>query len=563
MLPALTPATASAAPAPAQFLVGISAVNIDPLTPVTMAAYGGFRVNVPPYVQPNRHFYARSLAISSIDGAMAHTVVLTVLDSQGYFIAYKQDPLSDPGYYGTAGIRKQVQADRGLDPEHVIIATSHTHNSPDSIGVWGGGQDPHNVAYLGLVRRRTIESIELALGNRAPATFSVGVSDARQYQDTLDQVRGNPSTYPMDRLMRVLQAHDSHGGVVATLINYGVHGTVLGPEPVLSPDWTGEVAYQLDRRWGPGTTIVVPGAVGRTWPAFPDPHLGNNWEAYLATYGRLLVGRVDAALARTRPVVDGTVGGAGAAWSEPVTDPAAYALLTTQACIPGANICGTMRSLVPPYYVAGGVIETSDLNAFRVGDLFIGGAPGEAYPEVATELQSRVLGGAVCGDSRHVFALSLTNDQVGYTTTSDEYLLAVDYAGDEGIFAPSPVIGNDVINGQLANARKLGLATGPDYDGATAGPLAPPPNRNTQAPPFVDSSGPAPSCATRAASAGGGDATPVAAPQPASLPPTATVAGPVLVGTLRVLIALLAAVCCGIGGVLWTRVKRRRRPRAH
>jgi hypothetical protein len=205
------------------------------------------------------------------------------------------------------------------------------------------------------------------------------------------------------------------------------------------------------------------------------------------------VGKVDAALSRKRPVFDGTVGAAGGAWTEPVTDPAAYALLTTQACVPGA-VCGTMRSIMPPYYLPGGVAVGSDLEAFRVGDLLLAGAPGEAYPEVATELQSRLIGAPVCGDNHHAFTLSLANDQVGYTTTSDEYAVALAYGGDEGIFAPSPVMGNDVINGQLANARKLGLATGPDYNGATAGPLAPPPNQDNPAPPFKGTTGPAPKC---------------------------------------------------------------------
>ena len=536
----------AASPVPAQFLVGTSAVNIDPATPVTMAAYGGFRVNVAPFVQPNRHFYARSIAISALDGSMAHTVVLTVLDSQGYFLAYKQDPLTDPGYYGTAGIRKQVMTDRGLDPEHVIIAATHTHNSPDSIGVWGGGADPRNVAYLALVRQKTIQGIEQALSARAPATLAVGMVDARQYQDTLGQVRGDPTTYPLDRILRVLQARNAAGHVVATLVNYGVHGTVLGPEPVISPDWPGEVAAQLDARWGTGTTVVVPGAVGRTWPNFPDPHLDKDWQGYLAVYGRLVVAKVDAALGRSRPIVDGTVNGAGAAWVEPVTDPAAWALLTTQACVPGA-VCGTMRSTVPPYYLPAGIVVTSDLNAFRVGDLFIGGAPGEAYPEVATELQSRVLGAAVCGDNRHVFALSLANDQVGYTTPTDEYLLALAYGGDEGIFAPSPVMGNDVINGQLANARALGLSTAADYNGATAGPAAPPPNNNDPAPPFGDASGPAPNCGVAATSTTSSP-TPAATSNSAqsALPLTSTDGAP-LVYTLGLLLLVVMAAGAVIG----------------
>jgi hypothetical protein len=521
----------AAPPTPATFLVGTAAVDITPTTPVTMAAYGTFRVSAG--VQKDRPFMARSIAISSADGSLAHTVVLTVLDSQGYFIAYAEDPLTDIGHFGTAGIRKQVSTDTGLDVEHMIVATTHTHNSPDSIGVWGGGSDSRNVAYLGVVREGAIRSIKQALANRRPATLAVGYIDARQYQDTLGQVRGDPATYPMDRILRVLQARDPAGKITATLVNYGVHGTVLGPEPVLSPDWTGEVAAQLDARWGAGTTLAVPGAVGRTWPTFPDPHLGSNWQAYLAVFGRLVVNRVDAALARSRPIVDGTVAGAGGPWIEPVTNPVALALLVDEPGIPG-TIGGTMRSKAPPYLLGGGVI-TSDLNAFRVGDLFLGGAPAEAYPEVATELQSRIMGSAVCGDPRHVFTLSLTNDQVGYTPTTDEYLVAVQYGGDEGLFTVNPLVGNDVINQQLANARAMGLTTGPDYNGLTAGPLQPPPDQQNPEPPLVDASGPAPACpaavsGTPAITAAGGTLPPTAAAAAGPAAPALLLAALVLAG---------------------------------
>jgi hypothetical protein len=535
--------SAAAGPAPAGFLVGTAAVDISPpanLYPMHAAAYGIHTVSA---VQAGRPFYARSLAISAADGSMSHTVVLTVLDSQGYFIAYKQDPVGKPGYFGTAGIRAQVKADRGLDPEHVIVATTHTHNSPDSIGVWGGGQDQHNIDYLQVVRDGAIRSIETALANRRPATLAVGMIDARQYQDTLDQVRGDPATYPIDRLLRVLQAKDATGKVVATLVNYGDHGTVLGQETVLSPDWPGEVAHQLDARWGLGTTVVVPGAVGRTWPDFKNPNPKATWQEYLATFGTLVVGKVDAALARTRPVVDGTVNGAGQALTELDTNPVATALLVQQECPPGVGVCGTMRSVLPPYLVGNAV--GTDLNALRVGDLFLGGAPAEAYPEVATELQPRVLGASVCGDTRHVFALSLTNDQIGYTPTTDEYALALQFGGDEGLFTLNPYEGNDVINHQLANARALGFTTGPDY--LRVQPVKPPPDKKTLAPPYQDASGPAPNCTLAASTSATPSPSPVVSAASPVTPLTSTAGSPLV----RTLLLLVLAVLAAAATVAW------------
>lgn len=474
---------------PARFLVGTAAVVINPNSPVTMAAYDTYRVSTG--VQPGHPLMARSIAISSQDGSLAHTVVLTVLDSQGYFLAYKEDPLLEPGYFGTAGIRAQVQQDTGLDVEHVIVSTTHTHNSPDSIGVWGGGEDPRNEAYLQVVRDGSIRSIEEALRNRQPATFQFGYADARQYLGTLGQVNSDPKDYPVDRFIRVLQARNRAGAVVATVVGFGAHATVTSSMTTLTPDWPGEVAQDLDARWGVGTTIVVPGAVGRTQPSIPNLPAGTDWQHKLALYASLLEGRIDAALQRVRPLFDGTVAATGGSWTQPITNPAMVALFASKSIAPGI-IGGTMRSNLPPYFT-GGTVST-DLNALRIGDLFFGGSPGEAYPEIQTELQARITPPAVCGDRFHVFGLSMTNDQIGYTPTLDEYYIALQYTGDEGIFTANPNIGDDNINQQLANARHLGFPTGPDYNGATDGPLVPPPDQYTSPPPYSDQAGPAPHC---------------------------------------------------------------------
>lgn len=489
-VPMLVPADAAGrATRPAHFLVGSAAVDINPATPVTMAAYDTYRVSTG--VQPGHPLMARSIAISSRDGSARHTVVLCVLDAQGYFIAYKEDPLGQAGYYGADGVRQQVRADTGLDPEHVIVASTHSHDAPDIVGIWGGGDDPRNAAYLQVVHDGAIQSIERALANRRPATLWAGRADARQYMDTQGQVRGDPTDYPLDRFLRVLQARADDGSVVATLVNFAPHATLTGSITTLTPDWPGELAEDLDGRWGAGTTVVAAGAVGRTGPRYPNAPASLDWQGYLAGYAGLLQGKVDDALNRLRPVVDGTVAASGGPWRQAVTNPIMVPLLYSKTVAPGV-VGGTMRSQLPPYLI--GNVVTTDLNSFRVGDLFFGGSPGEAYPEIQTELQKRITTADVCGDPLHVFAVSLTNDQIGYTPTLDEYGVALAYTGDEGIFTANPDIGDENINDQLTNARALGFPTGPNYVGATGGPLAPPPNQDNPAPPYQDQAGPAPSC---------------------------------------------------------------------
>ena len=131
--PSVCPAGAGA------WRVGASKADITPTQwPVAEAAYGIGRLAV----GAAHPFYARAIAIQSCTNGQ--TIVLAAIDSQGYFAGYKEDPpstsLTAPSTgYGTAAIRQIVAQDTGLPSADVLVASTHTHNSPDSVGVWGGG----------------------------------------------------------------------------------------------------------------------------------------------------------------------------------------------------------------------------------------------------------------------------------------------------------------------------------------------------------------------------------------------------------------------------------------
>ncbi|MCU1599408.1 MAG: hypothetical protein JWO22_117, partial [Frankiales bacterium] len=145
LLPALALATpharaAAKCPAGVAFLAGAAKAHITPhVWPVAEAAYSIGRLG-----RSAAHpFYARALALQSCRNGQ--TVVITALDSQGYFAAYKEDPLGGEGF-GADGIRAAASRATGVPSSHLVISATHTHNSPYSIGVWGGGSQPNNGA---------------------------------------------------------------------------------------------------------------------------------------------------------------------------------------------------------------------------------------------------------------------------------------------------------------------------------------------------------------------------------------------------------------------------------
>lgn len=445
-----------------RYLVGAAKADITPRTwPVAEAAYSIGRLG-----RSAAHpFWARSVAIRSCTGG--GTVVITALDSQGYFAAYKEDPLGAEGY-GTDGIRAATSRATGIPVSHLVVTATHTHNSPDSVGVWGGGSLAANGApYLSRVKSGAVEAATDAVRSLRPVRLTVGTADIRSLQSTVAQVGADPADYPVDTQLRVLQAvgYDDCAPVT-TLVNASIHATAAGEvkdgsgADAIDPDWPGRVATELERLLPGEVPVVVPGAVGRTQTRFPEGQqpASKDQLVQVAAYGDAVTRRVGTAITTAVPVAAGPVAAVEDRLTEEIEDPALVALFYDEKGVPdprtptGAPVLGgLMRSVLPPYTV--GNLVQAPAQVLRVGDLALAGVPGEPYPQNATELAARVR-------ARAVFVLGMAEDQLGYSPPAYEYpLVALADGGDEGVFTINPHLGADLVNSHLASARALGFRT--------------------------------------------------------------------------------------------------------
>ena len=161
---------------------------------------------------------------------------------------------------------------------HILLQSTHTHNGPDDIGVWGSVPS----SYLAYVKAQTEAAIRRAVAAERPASCAgrrrtcPGSHGRLERHDDSDT--GDNLDYPPDNQMRVLQALTPRRRVIVTLVNYSTHPTVYGPLNKVSPDWPGATATFLEHdeigipsrvRYGyPGSIAVVTvGALGHTWPA--------------------------------------------------------------------------------------------------------------------------------------------------------------------------------------------------------------------------------------------------------------------------------------------------------
>jgi hypothetical protein len=159
--------------------------------------------------------WARAIALD--DGST--TVGLVVLDSIGIF-------------HGEVMKIRQAAKEAGLGYDHIIIAATHNHETPDLMGLWGGSYFTTGVnqEYLTFVRNRTLDALKEALENAEPAVPSAAAIPL----PGKDLVRDSRKPEVIDGDLYLLTFHNARSGeLIGTMINHGNHPETLGSKNLL------------------------------------------------------------------------------------------------------------------------------------------------------------------------------------------------------------------------------------------------------------------------------------------------------------------------------------------
>ncbi|MHB8512240.1 MAG: hypothetical protein ACYDCC_08650 [Actinomycetota bacterium] len=520
---------------PAKFLVGVAARDISP-TPAEIAGnnffmggygFGNGRIGTQDnYVQtpaanaryalgvmgdelPNNPFapWVRAIAIGDDQG---HTIVLTDLDNQGTFPAYKPNPSTGATRpYGFDDIRAAAAAAApGLDARSIVISSDHSHAGQDMTGVWGFVPDE----YLKRVKDLAVAAIVDAYTHMQPAILKQSAIETPQPcgPDASSPTRifnnqfcggsfagalgsdWEHSNDPVDAQVRVLRAFhpdDPEGAPFAVLANAAIHATVGGSDNrYVSSDWVSTMSNYIEQEYPGATAVTIVGDVGRTQPndrscntdplhpgQFLEP-LSQQWTPFdvdprapdscpISQFARRVKAWVD--LATTN---EETITKEGVSFRElfirDVSDSAILFGLDYGGDLAGAPIA---RGITPPY-LSGGVIGTW-VGAYRIGDVLMLAAPGEAYPNIRMGLLKAI------NTTEPTWIFGLANDQLGYliAPTPQGYpepvrrsLLSGDphdpttwgpdpIGNDNFFFNVSPTIGDHVMCTMIKGAKQLGF----------------------------------------------------------------------------------------------------------
>lgn len=205
------------------------------ITPPLGGPMAGFGARQEPSTDVHDPLFARALAIEGEGGAL----VLISLDTI--------DPLPEI----TRQVRERIAGATELGTASVALAATHTHGGPELY-------DDFYAEWIPTLVERIADCAIGAWNAREPieaASFAVAVEDVGWNR------RG---TEIVDREATGLVVRRPSGEVVAAVVNYACHPTVLGPDNRrITADYPGYLARALKRELGPQSVpLFLQGAAG-------------------------------------------------------------------------------------------------------------------------------------------------------------------------------------------------------------------------------------------------------------------------------------------------------------
>ena len=319
------------------------------------------------------------------------------------------------------------------DYQHVLVASTHNHEGPDVIGLWGPSQLESGVdsAYVEFVVERIVDAVKAAEATLTPAWAAYGTAEAPEL--LLD------SRLPLvkDPILRAVKFTAVDGRPLGLLLQFSNHPESLGPQSTLvTADFPHYTIEALEARYRVPVAYFT-GAIGglMTNPAEFRARGGTVVQAgtfeFAEAYGEAVARVFDKALAAAESVDLSPLVASAAQVFVPLANPGyrqgrAMGVLTREA-FTWTGTADSGGASLPHQQVEGDIALETEVAYIRAGELHIAGIPGELYPElVYGEYQSPAEPNAdflsatteppvmeiLPGDKALI--LGLANDEVGY-----------------------------------------------------------------------------------------------------------------------------------------------------
>ena len=317
--------------------------------------------------------YARALTIQTEQT----TLVLVALDLIGFF---RPDVLEV--------IEKVDRPDM-----QIVIASTHTHHGPDTMGLWGPDQKTRGVdeVWMSATKQKIVDVIHASLSTLKPAS----VKWASVHVPGLVKNARNPEM--LDDELTLLQFTAADGRPLTTLFNFPCHPEVLWDmNPNITSDYVHTLREETEKQTG-APCIFFSGALG----GMMTPDVKDHSFEEAESMGRKLAEEGIAALSKVE---------------------SQKSLISIEKRIIKAKLTNILyklafgRKLLPDVRDKSGYI-TTEVNLIRIGGLWLATVPGELLPKLGLQLKSwmKEAGAHVTG------VIGLANDELGYILPVEDF----------------------------------------------------------------------------------------------------------------------------------------------
>jgi hypothetical protein len=353
--------------------------------------------------------YQARQSIGVHDG-IYHRVIAMDSGATQFYLISTDICLYSPGLYDQ--VASQLQKETGIDPKNVWWSVTHTHAAPE-VGPPGvstafsslQGRFDHewDREYAASVTKSLIDAVRTARDKLEPAriAFGEGVSMAninRRAKDVNGRVSlGLNPDGPADRQIGLVRLERPDGSLIALIVNYAMHGTVMdGHNLLISGDAPGTVTAYLEKKLG-GTVLYEQGASGNMAPiytVYPDPGAG-----HLSEFRVLLGDKIVEALQRIGPSTDDvTLSTAGLTIDTPRKD----------------NLAWPDELAAYSKTEAGRNLVRLPVRFLRINDTVIWSLPVELFCEIAMNVRNH-------SPFPHTYYFGYTNGWLGYLPTAQGF----------------------------------------------------------------------------------------------------------------------------------------------
>ena len=187
-------------------------------------------------------------------------IAIVSIDVIGYY--------SKANYYGLGEIKKLVDPKLGVT--EILVASTHDHEAPDTIGAWGPNalSDGKYPKYLRFIDRQIAKAINKAAASTVRTVMKLGSTDplvSPSIAGMQTRTRGRPPDF-FDQELRVMQFFDGSGTtldrVIATIINWNTHPESMeSGNTLITSDFPHAVREAVEKKYG-GTAIYISGDIG-------------------------------------------------------------------------------------------------------------------------------------------------------------------------------------------------------------------------------------------------------------------------------------------------------------